>query len=340
MRGIDNHRRRAKLLLASLSDPPATRHLLGARAWRWLRDAELELRGRLNFAGEHRFVDRSTGAEQLLLVVAGYKPYLWPHTLPRLRRYVPEEIDVCVVVPGVHSPELEALAAEAGWSYLQTTENALALAQNLAIAHHPRAEWLHKVDEDILIAEGHFERMLDGYRRVVADGRVLPGFCAPTLNVNGFSYRLFLEALGLEQAYLERFGELRQAAAGVRAHYDGDAALWLWRHSLPLDAVAREIAGRPFGYSTVPVRFSIGAILLSRKLWQEIGGFRVAPRGGLGVEEKDLCSECLLLSRPAVVLHDVFAGHFSFGPQDDVMRPALAELVGGLAFEADPAGAG
>ena len=30
---------------------------------------------------------------------------------------------------------------------------------NLAIRHHPNARWVHKVDEDVLIGEGHFERI-------------------------------------------------------------------------------------------------------------------------------------------------------------------------------------
>jgi hypothetical protein len=31
-----------------------------------------------------------------------------------------------------------------------------------------------------------------------------------------------------------------------------------------------------------------------------------------------------------VVLHDVFAGHFSFGPQEAAMREALPSLADGL----------
>ena len=336
MSGFDNHRRRARLLAAAAGNPAAVRYLLSARARRLWRDTGVELQARLNFSGEFELADRARGSDELLIVVAGHKPALWPFTLARLEQFAPERIDVCLISPGIRSAELEALAERAGWSYLSTTENALALAQNLAVRHHPRARWLHKVDEDVLVGEGHFERMLEGYRRVQADGRYAPGFCAPLLNVNGFSYRLVLQARGLEADYLERFGELRQANIDIRAHSDGAAALWLWRHSLPFDAVAREIAARPFGYSAVPHRFSIGAILLERSFWEEIGGFLVVPRGGLGWEEDHLCKECVGRSRPAIVLHDVFAGHFSFGPQDAVMRPALPELREGLLLEGLP----
>jgi hypothetical protein len=301
-------------------------------AWAaWASDAvHRRAQRRLDTHGAHAFTDRSTGAEELLLVVAGHKAYLWPYTLARLERFVPPGIDVCVVSPGVAPAALGELAARAGWSWLSTTKNALSLAQNLAIAAHPGARYIHKLDEDVLVGEGHFERTLAGYRRVAEDGRYAPGFAAPVLNVNGFSYRLFLEADGLEADYLERFGELRQACLGVRAHGDGEAARWLWERSLPFDATVERFARRGFGYTAIPHRFSIGAFLMERDLWEAIGGFVVHPLGGLGHEERQLCQECTELSRVPVVLHDVFAGHFSFGPQEAAMRAALPELAPAL----------
>ena len=299
---------------------------LAAWAWQLSHSVLIRAQRRLDHHGRHSFEDRSKGADQLLLVVAGHKDYLWPYTLGRLEQHVPEGIDVCIVSPGVAPAELGEIASRRGWSWLSTTKNALSLAQNLAIEAHPGARYIHKLDEDVLIGEGYFERMLDGYRRVVADGRFSPGFAAPLLNVNGFSYRLFLEAEGLEEAYLERFGELRQACVGIRAHFDPEAARWLWERSLPFDETVRRFAGRPSGYTAVPHRFSIGAFVMERDLWELIGGFIVHARGGLGHEERQLCQECTDHSRVPVVLHDVFAGHFSFGPQEAGMRAMLPEL--------------
>jgi hypothetical protein len=284
----------------------------------------------LNFAGEHRFTDRRRRGGTLVLLLAGYKPHLWPYTLARLERLIPDDADVCVVSSGKESPELDALAARHGWSRLITRRNAVALAQNLAILHHPDARFIHKLDEDILLADGYFGAMAEGFDRVKRDGRFTPGFCAPVLNVNGFSYRLFLETLGLEDAYAQRFGELRQAGEGNLAQSDGQAALWLWRQTVPFDETARRFAEAPFGYSAVPHRFSIGAILFERDLWEEIGGLVVMPWSGLGHDEKFLCKECTDRSRVGIVLHDVLAGHFSFGPQDAVMQTALPELEAGL----------
>lgn len=302
-----------------------------ATLWQLSDSVRLRAQPRLDHHGRHVFTNRGRGHEQMLMVVAGYKPHLWPYTLTRLERFLPEHgLDVCVVCPGTAPQELQDLAQRNGWSFLATEKNALALAQNLAIAAHPAARYLHKLDEDVLIGEGYIERMRNGYQKVVEDGRYMPGFASPTLNVNGFTYRLFLEELGLDEAYRERFGELVQACTDHKAQADGDAALFLWQHTVPFDDTARKFGERPFGYTAVPHRFSIGAILLERDLWEAIGGFLVVPRGGLGHEERHLCQECVELSRVPVVLHDVFAGHFSFGRQDGVMIPALATLGEGM----------
>jgi len=282
-------------------------------------------RHRLNFSsGSHDFDDRIRHREQMLLVVAGYKEYLWPFTLERVARVVPADIDVCVVCPGKDSSALRALCATKGWSYLCTKANRLALAQNLAIEQHPDATWIHKLDEDIFVAPGYFDAMRSGYDAIVAAGEYDPGCVAPVLNVNGFAYVSFLESKNATGAYRERFGEARRAAAGVRGYTDGASAVWLWEQTLPFETTAAEFAARPFAYEAASIRFSIGAILLRREFWSEIGGFLVHPMPArLGAEEAHLCAECLLRSRPLVVLNTVLAGHFSFWPQEEAMRELL-----------------
>jgi hypothetical protein len=286
---------------------------------------------RLSHHGERDFVDRSQGREELLLVLAGYKPYLWPYTLARLERFVPAHVDVCIVSPGVAPPELAELAARNGWSSLRTRRNSLCLAQNLAIAAHPQARYIHKLDEDVVIGAGHLERLRAGYDAVAAEGRFRPGFAAPVLNVNGFSYRPFLEELDLLGEYRERFGEPLQASVlGAPVQTSGEVARWLWEQSIPFDAVAARFAARPFGYTAIPHRFSIGSFVMERDLWEAFGGFAAHPLGDLGRDELQLCRECAERSRVPVMLHDVFAGHWSFGPQEPAMRAALPGFADGL----------
>jgi hypothetical protein len=271
-------------------------------------------------------VDRQRGHERLIVVVAGYKEWLWPYTVERLAHLVPDGFDVCVVSAGLRSGRLEELARDHGWSYLWSDLNRIALVQNLAIRAHPEARLLWKLDEDVLVSDGYFELLEDGWRSIVDEGVYRPGFCAPVLNVNGFSYLTFLEDQGLVDDYRAEFGELRRAVDGVRAYSDAAAARWLWECTLPFDDLARRYARTEFGYVTVPHRFSIGAIFLERGFWEEIDGFKVHPVSGrLGAEEADLCHQCEHRSRAMVVIRNAFAGHFSFWPQESGMRGLLDE---------------
>lgn len=286
---------------------------------------------RLNFSGRSRFVDRVAGRACAVLVLAGYKPHLWDLTLPRLERFLPRDVDVCLICPGTEVPELEERATVNGWSYLSTRGNYPSLAQNLAIRNHPRAISLLKLDEDIFIGEGFVARMLAAYNRVEVDRTFWPGFVAPMLNVNGFSYVRFLQALDLIGPFRERFGDTIHAAGPLPVTEDGDVARWIWEHSVPFDEVSARISNQPPGYSTVPHKFSIGAILFRREFWELFGGFNVRPFvGGIGVDEAHICTACITFSRVMAVAHDVFAGHFSFSPQDPLMRDALEALRPGM----------
>jgi len=291
---------------------------------------------RANLSGRFELTDRSRGSDRLAIILAGYKPHLWELTLTRFERFLPADVDVCVLSAGRRVPELEAFAERRGWSYLSTRGNYLSLVQNLAIRAHPAARWIYKFDEDILITEGLCETLLDAYGRVRAEGRYWPGFVAPLINVNGYSYVPFLEYQGIADGYVQRFGPLTHASGQIAATNDGEAAIWLWQHSIPFDEIAARMRAAPFQYSTVPHKFNIGAILLERSLWERIGGFRVRPpAGALGVDESHLCKACIQLSRAMLVSHNAFAGHFAFGPQDAAMRAVLPQLTPHMTLTAD-----
>jgi hypothetical protein len=268
-------------------------------------------------------------------VSTGFKEYLWDLTLARLERFAPAGWDVCLCSAGVESERLARVAARNGWSYLASRNARVAAPLNIAIDRHAGARWVAKLDEDVFVAEGSFATLLDGYRAIEAEGRYLPGFVAPVLNVNGFSYVNFLATMGLLDEYAERFGELRRAVTGVRIHHDPEAARWIWERSLPFDAVARRFGALPFSYETVPHQFSIGMILFARPLWEVMGGLRAGRRApGLGVEERGIARHCIVRSRVMCVVENVLAGHYAFGPQDAAMRSALPSLEPGLVVPA------
>ena len=281
------------------------------------------------FAERHELVGRSRGSDRMLIVIGGHKPRLWPWTLSRIERSLPPEIDVCLITPGVDRPELRDWAARAGWSYLTTRGGHVSVAQNLAIRAHPHARYVFKLDEDIFIPPDYFGPLLRGYERVRNELDFDIGFCAPTLNVNGFSYVDYLERLGVTEEYRQRFGQTRRASDGIPAFADGDAAVWLWSHGLPVDGTARRFAEAGPSQRIVPHRYSIGAILFERDLWEEMRGFKRLERSpGLGEDEGHICASCVSLSRVMVVLDDVYAGHFAFGLQQAAMEAAFGDRLG------------
>lgn len=283
------------------------------------------LRQRRNFRGRAEFTDRRKHSDHLLLIVAGHKPSLWPLVLPRVEKFTPSDWDVCLCCPGTNPSALQERAATNGWSLLHTPSNQLALTQNLAIARHPAACRIVKMDEDIFLAENTLPGLAAALTQSEKDSPFRPGLIAPLLNVNGFSARLLLKHLGRLAEFESRFGPCRQACLETPVWQNPEAARYLWEVVLPFDQAAAHFATRPPGFSACPHRFSIGCIALTREFWESQQGFTVAPPGDLGVEEIDLAAHCAVTSRPLVVAHHLLAGHAGFGHQMPLMEPWLME---------------
>lgn len=272
-----------------------------------------------NFNGKFDFENRARGQKKLLIVVAGYKDFLWEVVFGRIKKFLDNDIDVCILSPGLVDKRLQNIAKKNNWSYLSTKENKLSLAQNIAIKLHPKAKLIYKLDEDIFITKNYFSNLERTLLEIKKDDIYHPGFVAPVINVNGFTYIHFLKQISKEKEYYQKFGELRVACMGVKAHYDPKAGIFLWEKSLPLDQIAKNFS-KNYNYVVIPHRFSIGAILFERKLWEEMGFFKVALKGSLGLEEEELCRFCHLESYPGFVSLNTLVGHFGFGPQNEEMK--------------------
>ncbi|MBW3656493.1 MAG: hypothetical protein KY444_10320, partial [Gemmatimonadetes bacterium] len=273
--------------------------------------------------------DRSRGHGTLVMILAGYKPELWSRVFPRIAAHTDmDAVDVCIVCPGPAPAAEEArrIAEERGWSFLQTEENLLSHSLNLAVEHFRHATWLVKLDEDMFTTAGWLEGLRETYARAEADGRFQVGFVAPTIPVNGFGYRLFLELTGGLDDYVAAFPQYPPVSAGLHtgASNAPEVAEWLWRRTHGLDQCARKMAAFAGQYSICPHHFSIGAFLMHRATFNELGGFAVAPVPGLlGYDEAKLCAWCMNQSRVIVIAHGSLVGHFAFGPQWQHMRDLL-----------------
>ena len=293
---------------------------------RWTRD----INSRLRISDHHHFDDRRHGASVLACLLAGYKPELWPHVLPRFKAALPAGADVCVVTPGLRSEHFADLCKREGWSYLSTATNEVALAQNVCYRLHDKAEIIVKIDEDMFLAPGGVATLVAEYRRIKAEGIVDPGFVAPMIPLNGFCYRRLLELLDLRDDYEIRFGRAQIASSGAAIHEDPEAARWLWEKTSPIEATAERLAAAPIETHFCPIRFNIGAIAFERSFWDLIGRLPVRRRRVMvgvptyGGDEAHICSQAVVHSRPGVVTTATVAGHFAFALQYRAMQSLLA----------------
>lgn len=279
---------------------------------------------------KHRFVDRSRGERKLCIVLAGYKEPLWDEVFGRLARFAPADVDVCIMTSGLESESLAAIAAEHGWSYLSTTVNHLSKVQNLAIELHPKAEWIYKLDEDMFLTEGFFEKLLEAYEYAERETPYVPAFVSPLINVNCYGYLRLLDKTGLSEDF---------AATGLAAmkYTDGlnhnnevlenpAVSRYMWGETQAelrdIDALNARFMAQPLTLSVCPVRFSIGAILFTRDAWEDFDKFPITFVGstyGIGDDEEHICRYAMFTGRAIVVCENSLVGHLGYGPQTGAM---------------------
>jgi hypothetical protein len=275
-----------------------------------------------------QFTDRRAATKEAIIVLAGYKQYAWEQVFGRLERFAPAGVDVVVVSAGLFNDELAAICKRNDWSYLSIAENNVTLVLNTAICLIPDAELIWKVDEDMLLTANFFEQVRAAHDRALAESKYEVGFTAPLINVNGYSYLRILEKMGLLDAYEARFGRafygslFPNAPQQIQADPDAAKFLWGWQSDLPpLDELDALFAEKPFEYSVCPQRFSIGAVLLPRSTWEQMGGFTViAGETNLGLDEENLCHHCMDKSRAIIISENTVVGHLGFQPQGAAMR--------------------
>lgn len=292
-----------------------------------------QLRHWRNFVGPHRFINRSHGHKRLAVILTGYYPNLWPATLERLAALHFTATDICLVCAGAPLQPVAEIAERNNWSLLHTRSRHPGLGLNLAIQNHPQANWIHKLDEDIVLPKNYFADLETGYQRVASQGKYRLGIYAPLINVNPFSYAPFLEKIGAAPDYIERFGPLLRGTFDIPAYHDAQAAKVLWDASLPFDDAAAKIAAQAWSWEPIPHRFCIGAILMERSWWQELGGIR-RPFAGtiLGADEEHLCFATQTRGRILGLDHSILVGHLGFGPQRAGLAKHLPQLIQALSL--------
>ena len=275
--------------------------------------------------GTYKFIDRKKDYSKMCIILAGYKPFLWDDVFDRISEYIPKDIDVCIVSSGLYSEELDEIARKNDWSYLSVKQNKVSLVQNIAINLFDKAEFIYKLDEDIFVTKNMFNKMFETYKDAESNSTYRVGFVAPMLPINGYAHIRVLQKTELLDTYEKKFG---------RAQHNWDPkgkfvvnpniAKFMWGETeerlRDIDKLDSELADKEMKYSICSIRFSIGAILFTRKLWENMGRFEVKIGSNMGLDETQLCNYLLEDSRAIFVSENTVAGHFSYGPQTAAMK--------------------
>lgn len=276
--------------------------------------------------GENFLVDRRKNSNGLLIILAGYKPFLFEDVFARVKAFAPKELDICVTSSGLFDETLNKIAAENNWSYLSMAQNNIPLAMNTAINLHERAQFIFKMDEDIFITKGVFHTLLNTFNHVQTHGHYNVGFVAPLIPINGYGHVRLLEKLGLLETYEKKFERTLYGAQHMRMiEKSPDVAKFFWGEGgfVPsIDTMNAAFQIQKISYSICSVRFSIGFIMFSRNLWKAMGGWQLPPPNspGMGLDEDQICRVCVALSLAMVVAENAVVGHLSFGQQNAAMK--------------------
>ena len=278
----------------------------------------------VSFSRRYVFEKRSNDCENLCVILAGYKEYTWDIIFDRINEFSNDNIDICILSSGLYSEKLSKIAKKYNWSYLSTKRNNVALIQNTAIKLFPNAKFIYKLDEDIFITKNFFDTMQETYEKVEKEGDYRVGFVAPIIPINGYSYVVLLNKLGLYDYYEEHFEK-------PRYYYGTDAMIvnspevakfmWGCNNKVPqIDDLDKQLHDLEFSYSASPIRFNIGAIYFPRELWEQMHYFKVDWTSGMGKDEHQISSHCIRWSRAIIIAENTCVGHLSFSQQNNEME--------------------
>jgi len=232
--------------------------------YRYLKKRKLARKRKKKLGGGYDFKSYSQKKySKLLVILAGYKPFLYEITFKRIKKFLDDDVSVCVVSSGKWCDDLDSLCKENRWNYLSTKRNNVSLALNLAISLHKEAEWIYKIDEDIFVTEGVFKSLFETYRRIKESGEYKVGLVAPLIPINGYGHLRVLHKLNLVNKYAELFEKPLYAAGSDRKiENDYNVAKFFWDgiHIPKIDQLNAKFQTEKFAYSACPIRFSIGMI--------------------------------------------------------------------------------
>lgn len=267
-------------------------------------------------------------SENLVIILAGYKEFLWNSVFYRLDKLLPKDnkFEVCIVSSGIYSEKLKEIAQKHNWVYMSVTRNNVCLAQNTAINAFPNAKYIYKIDEDMFLTDGFFTKLKNTYNEVNKNTNYTCGFVTPLIPINGVGYVEILKKYNKIKEFEERFHERVKYSASQSREIvkNPKVAEYFWGNAsgLPsIDNINKDFNKSNITFKISPNLYSIGAILFERKFWQDMNMFPVSRFGtDMGLDEYRMNAQSFCDFKAVVISMKTVVGHFSYGPQTKMMR--------------------
>ncbi len=156
-----------------------------------------------------------------------------------------------------------------------STNNQIAYIQNRIISKL-KSDIYIKLDDDILVSE----RWTEGFVGVYERNHDKMCFGSVIIPVNGFGWIPFLDIMGYKVEFESLFPlvELKQDCMNVAIWNNEKVVEYFWNKTLVIDETTRSFFERQnTSYQDLICghRYSIGAIIFSHKMWENMGGWYV-----------------------------------------------------------------
>lgn len=156
-----------------------------------------------------------------------------------------------------------------------TTFNQLSIIQNEVIKHL-KSDIYIKMDDDILVSENWTKPLIDVFNRNYAT----MSYGSVVIPVNSFGWVPFLDIMKYRDEFERVFPDVKLEQNGTDAaiFFNKDVNEFIWNKCIDMDATAYQFIQSQKGQFQdliCPHKYSIGTIIFSHKIWEDMGGWQV-----------------------------------------------------------------
>ena len=286
-----------------------------------VKDILCKIEEKRKYSSKYKVEGTIKGKKQMLYVLAGYKEELWDDVFGRIKKFQPQDLEVCVASSGKYCEKLSNICKKNDWVYLSTSLNHVCVLSNIVMRLYADAEYIYKLDEDIYIPENYFESLLNAYKEIEEKEATEIGYVCPMLPLGFYGMHDFLFKEGKLNDFEENFGKHRLGGVFVNPYLRAGNGVdeYIWKLIGVFDDKAKEYSAKEFTYEPCVTRSGIAAILFKRDFWDRLGGLKRSRGIGVGDygDEGQITSFCALKFQICYCVHNLLVGHFAFGGSEE-----------------------